>query len=269
MIIDIHQHVNWLGRDEQGLIDYLDRAGVDKCWLLTWESVDGGLEPTYKHLSFEEVGKTHKMFLKRIIPFCGIDPRRPNAEALLRELHQKGFRGYGELKFKLLADDPDMIKMLKVAGELGMPALFHLDPPIPATPQWYAGDIVHLERAAQLCPRTAIIGHGPGFWREISGNAQKVNAIYPKGRVTPGGRLWKALEKNRNIYADLSANSCLNALKRDTAYAKKLLVRFRKKIMYGTDSYNTDLKEFLNALGLPKGVLRDIMGGNAERLLRK
>jgi predicted TIM-barrel fold metal-dependent hydrolase len=158
--------------------------------------------------------------------------------------------------------------MLRVAGELGMPALMHLDVPMPATPTWYLGDIENLERAARLCLKTIIIGHGPGFWREISGNAPKVDAIYPKGKVTPGGRLWKVLARNKNVYGDLSANSCLTALKRDVKYTQKLLNTFRKKIMYGTDSFTGDMLEFLRTLKLDKGVLKDILGGNAERLIK-
>jgi len=268
MIIDIHQHVNWQGKDDKGLVEYLDNAGVDKCWLLSWESVDGGLQQSYSHLSIKDVEKTWRKFPKRIVPFCGVDPRRKDAEEMLRGLHKKGFKGYGELKFRLLAEDPDFIRMLKVAGELGMPALLHLDVPMPATPQWYLGDIVNLERAAQMCPKTVIIGHGPGFWREISGDAQKVDAIYPGGKVKPGGRLMTVLARNKNVYADLSANSCLNALKRDVKLTKRLLTKFRKKIMYGTDAYHTEMMEFLRNLDLDKGVLKDILGGNAERIIK-
>ncbi|MBL8025230.1 MAG: amidohydrolase family protein [Fibrobacteres bacterium] len=266
-IIDIHQHVNWLGKHDEDLISYMDNAGVDKCWLLSWESVDGGLEQGYQHLSISDVYKTFKKYPKRIVPFCGVDPRRRDAEDILETLHKRGFRGYGELKFRILADNPDFIRMLRLAGKLKMPSLCHLDVDIPATPQWYLGDISHFERAAKLCPNTAMIGHGPGFWREISGDAEKVDAIYPTGKVVKGGRLEKVLEANKNVFADLSAGSALKALSRDVVYTKKLLTKFRKKIMYGTDYYDTRMLEFLKSLKLDKGVFSDIIGGNAKRLL--
>ncbi|OGJ92326.1 MAG: hypothetical protein A2268_06235 [Candidatus Raymondbacteria bacterium RifOxyA12_full_50_37] len=267
-MIDIHQHVNWQGKNDKGLIAYLDDAGVRKCWLLSWESVDGSREQHYQHLSIQDVYRTYKKYPKRIIPFCGVDPRRENAEKILMDLHKKGFKGYGELKFRILADNPDFIRMLRLAGKLRMPALLHLDVDIPSTPQWYLGDIIHLERAARLCPKTIIIGHGPGWWREISGNAQKVDVIYPKGRIVKGGRLWSVLERNPNVYADLSAQSAINALSRDIRYTKRLLNTFRKKILYGTDSYDTSLLNFLQNLKLDSGVFKDITERNAQRLVR-
>jgi len=266
-IVDIHQHVNWQGKNVAGLIQYLDEAGVDKCWLLSWEAVDGGLEQNYQHLSISDVYKTYKQYPRRIVPFCGVDPRRRDAEDILIALKKRGFRGYGELKFKILADNPDLVHMLRLAGKLKMPSICHLDVDMPSTTQWYLGDISHFERAAKLCPDTAMIGHGPGFWREISGDAEKVDAVYPTGKVTKGGRLEKVLEKNKNVFADLSAGSALKALSRDIAYTKKLLIRFRKRIMYGTDNYNTHMLEFLRNLKLDKDVFFDIVCGNAKRLL--
>jgi predicted TIM-barrel fold metal-dependent hydrolase len=268
-MIDVHQHVNWLGKNDRELMEYLDRVGVDKCWLLSWESIDGGRESMYQHLSIEDVRKTYKKYPKRIIPFCGVDPRRENAEKILRDLHKRGFKGYGEIKFRILADNPDLIRMLRLAGRLKMPALLHFDVPLPCLSGWYLGDITHLENAARLCPGTILIGHGPGFWREVSGNAPRSKALYPKGRVTPGGRIWKVLAKYPNIYADLSANSGLTALSRDRSLAKRMLTRFRKKILYGTDCYDTKLLEFLRSLDLAPGVFRDITERNAKRLVRK
>jgi len=268
-MIDTHQHVNWLGRNEEGLIDFLDETDVGKCWLLSWESIDGSREITYKHLSILEIEKTYEKYPNRIIPFCGIDPRRENAEQLLRDYHKKGFKGYGEIKLKILADNPDLVKLLRVAGELGMPAVMHLDAPIPATPQWYLGDILNLKRAADLSPETAVIGHGPGFWREISGDAQeRENELYPKGKVTPGGRLWDTLESTPNLYADISGGSGLGALQRDLNYTRKFLTRFREQILYGVDSYSCDTIKFLKELSLDKCIFNDITHNNAERLIK-
>ena len=267
-MIDIHQHVDWLGKDKQGLIDYLDQAGVRQCWLLSWEAVDGGLEPDYKHLSIANVYATYKMFPRRIIPFCGVDPRRPQAEQMLADLHKKGFKGYGELKFHILADNSDFIRMLRLAGSLKMPALCHLDVDLPSTPHWYLGDIGHLENAARLCPRTALIGHGPGFWREVSGHADRSPDLYPRGPVKPGGRLWKALAKYPNIFADLSANSAWTALSRDQAFSRRMLIQFHKKILYGTDYYDTKMLDLLRSLRLPAPVFRAITEKNAQRLVR-
>ena len=267
-MIDIHQHADWLGKNKRDLIAYLDKGGIRKCWLLSWESVTGGLEPYYQHLSIENVYATYKMFPRRIVPFCGVDPRRENAGQLLRDLRKKGFRGYGELKFNIVADNPDLIRMLRLAGKLNMPALLHLDVDIPSTPQWYLGDIGHLENAARLCPDTVLIGHGPGFWRELSaGETYAPDVIYPTGRIKPGGQLLRILEKYPNVYADLSADSGLTALTRDPKFAKSMLTRFSNKIMYGTDNYHWRHIDFLKSLRLSPEVFKRITQGNALRLI--
>jgi predicted TIM-barrel fold metal-dependent hydrolase len=268
MIIDIHQHVNVSGKWESDLIKFLDINKTDKCWLLSWECMDGGLIQGYKHLSIAEVEKAWKMYPKRIIPFAGVDPRRDDAEDKLAAYRKKGFCGYGEIKIPIPVDSPPMVKMLRLAGKLKMPVILHLDPVINNNP-YYLGDIGNLENAARLCPDTILFGHAPGFWREISGDADKDSSIYPTGRVTQGGRLFKVLEKYPNIWCDLSAGSCLKALKRDLKVTQKLLTKFRKRICFGSDEYSTEKKDFLMTLKLPTEVLADIMGNNATRLLKK
>jgi predicted TIM-barrel fold metal-dependent hydrolase len=268
MIIDIHSHVNWLGRWEDDLLRYLDDAGIDKCWLLSWECMDGGFIRGYHHLSIAEVENTYKMFPKRVIPFAGVDPRRDDAEKRLAEYHKKGFKGYGEIKVPVPADSPIMVRMLRLAGKFKMPAILHLDPIIAGNP-YYLGDIGNLENAARLCPDTVLCGHAPGFWREISGDADKDLAQYPAGPVKPGGRLFKTLEKHPNIYCDLSASSALKALKRDKKATLKLLTRFRKRMLFGVDGYDTEMLKFLRGLGLPKALLDDVLGNNARRLIKR
>ena len=268
MIIDAHNHVNWLGKWEADLIQYLDEAGIDRCWLLSWECMDGGFIIGYQHLSIREVEKTWRMYPKRIIPFAGVDPRRDDAEKRLVEYHRKGFRGYGEIKVPLPVDSQPMVRMLRLAGKLKMPAVLHLDPIIADNP-YYLGDIHNLENAARLCPDTVLCGHAPGFWREISGDADRDPVQYPTGPVKPGGRLFKTLEKYPNIYCDLSAGSALKALKRDERVTRYLLTRFRKRILFATDAYHADLLKFLRGLRLPKEVLADILGNNARRLIKR
>jgi len=60
-------------------------------------------------------------------------------------------------------------------------------------------------------PQTIFIGHAPGFWREISGDADSDPKAYPAGPVREGGRLYPLFESCANLYADLSAGSALGA----------------------------------------------------------
>ncbi|MFO7900848.1 MAG: amidohydrolase family protein [Planctomycetota bacterium] len=269
MIIDCHTHVNWQDHSADDAVRHMDELGVDRAWVLSWESQDAALGPgPYQYLSPEDCIQAHERHPDRLIPFCGVDPRREHAERTLREFVDRGCRGYGEIKVRLMLDHWDLIRMYEVCGELGLPVLVHIDVPLPGTGMWYGGDIDALERAAVRCPQTNFIGHGPGFWREISGTANRSKKAYPGTRVQPGGKVQKLLANHKNVYADLSANSGLNALKRDVDHARKFLTRFRKKVLYGTDIYWSEHLDFLRGLGLERAVLADILGRSAAKLTR-
>ncbi len=267
MLIDIHTHV-WLGYDVDSIVRHMDGIGIDKVWLLTWEETDGGLRRYYQHLSIEDVYEAWQKYPNRFIPFYAPDPRRKNAKSLLREWVAKGIKGYGEHKVKIRFDNTDSVKMYRLCGELRLPVLFHMDVPLPPKyDYWYNCDIVAVEKILNLCPETIFIAHGPGWWREISKDADKSPNIYPEGKIIHGGRLTKMLEKYENLYADLSAKSGLNAIKRDPGFGKKFLIEFHKKILYGSDSFKTEHIDYLKSLGLPKGVFNCITFKNAVRLV--
>lgn len=267
MVIDCHTHVNWIGRTADDLVHHMDAIGVDKAWVLSWQAVDGGLESNYHHLSPESAMAAGKAHPDRLIPFCAVDPRRECADEMLRRFVDAGCRGYGELKVRLMYDNPDCLRMFRLCAELGIPVLVHIDVPLPRTPMWYGGNIDALERAVLACPRTCFIGHGPGFWREISANASRSKNPYPTGDVVPGGKLPAMLAKYKNLYADLSAGSGLNALKRDVSHARNFLDQFHRKLLYGTDIFTRDHLDFLEELALPRKVFDAITGRNAARLV--
>jgi predicted TIM-barrel fold metal-dependent hydrolase len=246
----------------------MDGLGVEKAWILTWEAIDGGLDlGGYTHLSADAVLAAYEAYPDRFIPFCAVDPRRENAEGKLRELVKKGARGYGEHKLRILADNPDAIRMYKLCAELHLPVLIHLDVPLPGCPFWYGGGIDALERALIACPRTTFIGHGPGFWREISAGAYRSVSPYPRGKIRPGGKLLQRLARYTNLYADMSAQSGLNALRRDKEHAKEFLTKFRNKILYGTDAYDRRHLDLLEQLDLNQNTVDAIMWRNAARLV--
>jgi hypothetical protein len=210
-----------------------------------------------------------------ILGYCP-HPLKGDAPALLEAAyHMHNARVCGEWKFRVLLDDPRCLNLLRKAGELKMPVVFHLD--VPYLPdgsgkmtyrrQWYGGTVDNLERALQACPETIFIGHAPGFWREISGDAAQDPEIYPRGPVTPGGRLYELFEKYPNLYADLSAGSALRALQRDLALTKSFLTRFADRLLFGRDYHGKDLHQFLQSLDLPEDVRQKIYCDNALRLI--
>jgi len=290
MIIDAHQHVFWHGRSDADLIADMDDHGIDVAWLLTWEippdeSFESwkcfnpavirpdGLNPG---LVLWDVLKARDHYPDRfVVGYCP-DPRLKDAPELLESAyHMHEARVCGEWKFRMLIDDPRCLNLFRKAGELGCPVVVHLDVPyLPDGkggwtyyPNWYGGTVENLRRAAQRCPETVFIGHGPGFWREISGDADGEPKIYPEGPVRPGGRLVKLMEDCPNLHADLSAGSGRMALGRDREHAKDFLDRFQDRLLFARDFFGKELHELLQGLDLPEGLWKKLYCQNAAHLV--
>jgi predicted TIM-barrel fold metal-dependent hydrolase len=129
-----------------------------------------------------------------------------------------------------------------------------------------SGTVANLARAMRACPDTIFLGHAPGFWREISGDAETETQMYPNGPVTEGGKLWQLFEEYPNLYGDLSAGSGLSALKRDPKHAKKFIAAFADRLLFARDYYGGDLYDFLETLALPTAVRDKIYSQNALKL---
>jgi hypothetical protein len=187
-----------------------------------------------------------------------------------------GIRVCGEWKFRVPFDDPRCLAIFQKAGQLKLPVVLHLDVPwLPDAktgqpvfqPLWYGGTVTALERALQACPETIFIGHAPGFWREISGDADASPSPYPVGPVAPGGRLYRLFDTHPNLWADLSAGSGRQALSRDPAHALQFLTRYADRLLFARDYYEQDLHKFLQTLALPAAIVEKIYWQNAERLV--
>lgn len=291
MIIDTHQHVFWYGRDDAGLVADMDEHGIDVAWLLSWEMTpqeDNGdyhhalnplhfrVDGTHPGIPLSDLIRARDHYPERfVLGYCP-DPRLSHAAAAFEAAYRMhGVRVCGEWKFRVLFDDPRCIELFRKAGELGCPVVLHLDVPYLMAegkpkyqPLWFGGTVANLERALAACPGTNFIGHAPGFWREISGDADVEPSAYPTGPVTPGGRLQVMFEKYGNLYADLSAGSGLGALKRDPGHAREFLVRFADRLLFGRDYYGGELQAFLKMLNLPGDVAEKICHGNARKLVK-
>jgi len=293
MIIDAHQHSFWHGRDGVGLVTDMDQFGIEKAWLLSWEIPDSpryrlglagygkALNParfrpdgSHPGITLEDLIATRDLAPDRfVLGYCP-DPDKPSAvEAFEAACEMYGVQVCGEWKFRSLIDDPCSLELFRAAGRRRAPVVLHLD--VPYLPydngvyqrHWYGGSIDNLSRAIEACPETVFIGHAPGFWREISGDASTCPDNYPKGPLVSGGRLEALFDRYPNLMADLSAGSALRALKRDTGYAKEFLARFSDRLLFARDTYGGELLEFLHSLELPAEVADPIFSGNAIRLL--
>lgn len=278
MIIDAHNHASWEGFDAEKFLANMDEFHIDKTLLLTCESPDNernsdedktvpGPMPFSDCLGYFE--KASDRFVLGYAP----DPREPDAiQKLLEAKKNYGVKVYGEFKFRMMLDNPDAIRLFRVCGQEKMPVVVHIDYEFPAwegypySTVWNGGGIESFERAIKACPDTIFIGHATGFWSHISCDDKCTTSQYPEGAVIPGGKIIDLLDNYKNLYCDISAFSGLNALMRDTDFAKKFLITYQDRILYGRDCCDNKHQEFLNSLNLPPEVLKKIYHKNAESL---
>lgn len=289
-LIDTHQHVFWWNRDDRGLIEDMDAHGIDTAWLLSWEiapwedarSYHAVLNPlnirpdgTHAGIPLRDLLTAHRNYPGRfVLGYCP-HPLLGDAPSLLRAaVKMYGVRVCGEWKFRIPFDDPRCLELFHAAGELNLPVVLHLDVPYlqvdgKSTFQqsWYGGTVANLERALQACPETTFIGHAPGFWREISGDADSDPSNYPRGPVTSGGRLYDLFDRYENLYADLSAGSGRFALERDPEHAVKFINRYSDRLLFARDYYEQDLHNFLQTLDLDEATVNKIYFENALKLV--
>jgi predicted TIM-barrel fold metal-dependent hydrolase len=285
MIIDCHNHPDWHGYNLERFLANMEENNISKTWLLTWECPADEYDCGYNKnthplltergpISFSRVLSYTERAPDKFIPGYAIDPRRPEAIDFLEAAYSiYGVRVYGELKLRMMYDNPDAIRMFRFCGRKKMPVIAHLDyefernTKYPRPSFWYGGGIEAFQRAIDKCPETIFLGHAPGFWAHISADEQYKTGSYPKGKVIPGGKLITLLRKYPNLYCDLSAGSGYNALNRDTVFAKEFLIEFQDRVLYARDYFDNCHQELLNSLNLPKEVLDKIYFKNAVKLV--
>lgn len=255
MIIDVHTHIGDLralsnmGRKPitiDDLVARLDDEGIDKAVLLPWPASPEGLQfpglfqPQPDMLS--QIREARR-YPDRIIPFGNVDPRwggntaKTDFSWLFERFVEMGCVGIGEIGANLPYDDPRVVNLFQQCGEWDFPVTIHatgvgegqyglVDEP--GSP--------HLLKLLKQAPQTVIVGHGPGFWAQISADVSPSDMLgYPKGPIRREGMVQKLLRDFPNMYADISAHSGYNALTRDTEYGVRFLNEFQNKLLFGTD----------------------------------
>jgi len=291
MIIDAHGHLNWHGHNTDKMVANMNEHGIDKMWALTWEvllPVERAERPMYAPcvdprydgggwLPLSDVVDGARRYPHRLIPFYAPHPKQEHALDKLKaavEIH--GIRGVGEWKFRVPLDDPDSIRILRYAGQQKMPVVIHMDAPrLPPNdpeawcPAWYGGDAGHLERALREAPETVVLGHGPGFWRYVTGKEPDIKTVYLNGTpdYADGGRLVELLDTYPNLYGDLSAGSALFGLQCFPDGGKQLLTTYQDRMLFGRDYFDSRMRDHIESLGLDETVKAKVLGGNALRLV--
>ncbi|MFO7611777.1 MAG: amidohydrolase family protein [Clostridia bacterium] len=284
MIIDAHNHPDWHGHDLEKFIENMKMNEIDVTWILTWIApadeyagsyggvlttmYDNGPVPFERALHYKE-----KYPDKFVLGYCP-DVRDPDAIAKMKAaVNIYGVRTCGELKLRMMYDNPDAVRFFRACGDMGLPVTLHLDYEFDSVENhpwpnfWYGGGIDALERALAKCPETIFLGHAPGFWAHISDDDKFDKAPYPEGPVLPGGRLIELLEKYGNLYCDISAGSGCNALSRDPGHAVGFINKYQDRILYGRDYFDDRHRKFLDSIDLSMDVRDKIFYKNALRLV--
>lgn len=292
MIIDAHNHPDWHKHDFDAFIANMDANEIDKTWLLSWETPYGDFDPENVSvlpgavlfgqrsvpIPFERCLEYKRRAPERFVLGYAPDPHRPDALLALRSaVDLYGVRICGEIKFRLLYDDPDCVELFRFCGEAHLPVTLHFDSPeatktgraLPRSSWWFGGGIDNLEHLLSLCPETAFLGHAPGFWAHISGEKDAHLRAYASGPIVAGGRIEKLLGKYKNLYCDISAGSGRVALSRDLDYTRALICRFPDRFLYARDCFDSAHRELIESLSLPAEVRELVYHGNAERLTRE
>jgi predicted TIM-barrel fold metal-dependent hydrolase len=162
VIIDMHMHIDdvpSLGWElsAETCVRSMDEAGVDCAAVMTIVDLPGGANPG----AMELIAQACDEFPGRLYGFIRLNPRLPaeSLELLERAVTKLGFRGLKLHPVSTLAHPahPDTIALIRAAGELGVPTLFHCgDEPL-TTP-------LSIAPAAAACPDAKIIlGHMGGY----------------------------------------------------------------------------------------------------------
>ena len=170
------------------------------------------------------------------------DITKPDAAELLTKAIKDGAVGFGEIKFHVAADGPELRRMYALAAELNVPIMVHFQ----EVPHFegegvFSTGFKHFEAMLKAYPKTKFIGHADAFWANLSADYAD-DVAYPTGPIKRGGVTDKLLSDYPNLFGDLSANSCNNALSRDPEFTADFLARQQNKLIFGSDCSCADGK---------------------------
>ena len=267
-VIDIHQHTNYSGRTDPGLLAHQRTMGISKTVLLPAGSKYGlaagaGGNDTVVRIAKERPGE--------YVFFANELPDIPETRKVL-EQYLNGAIGIGEQKFAVDCDSEPMQLVARIAQEYNVPVLMHFQH------ETYNLHFERFHRMLEKFPKVNFIGHAQTWWGNIDKNHQQP-VMYPKGPVAPGGITDRLLSDYPNVFGDLSAGSGLNAMQRDEDHAREFLKRHQDRLLYGSDCSDrigtgkecsgSQQIAAITRLAPDRAALRKMLYGNAARLFRQ
>ena len=144
-IIDIHYHPNGPAGQE---IRHADGAGITRAVLLPGAGDDSRSKGDVEQ------------YPDRFVRFTNYDVREPDAEPHLRGAIQNGAIGFGELKYPVACDGPEMLRVYALAAELRVPVLLHFQE---NEGHWNTG-ISRLPALVRANQKTTFVCHANSWW---------------------------------------------------------------------------------------------------------
>ena len=226
-VFDLHFH---LRQDPASNLAHLDGVGITKANLLT----RGAVLDRVKSLQATAPNRFPSWF-------NSYDVAQPDAEKVLTQAVKDGAQGFGEMKFHVAADSPELRRAYALAADLRVPILIHFQEVdhFPNEGTWSTGFAKTFESILKAYPKTTFIGHADAFWANVSADYRN-EAAYPTGPIARGGVTDRWLADYPNLFADMSANSGNNAMSRDHEFTADFLRRHQNKLLFGSDCSCTD-----------------------------
>jgi predicted TIM-barrel fold metal-dependent hydrolase len=225
-VFDLHHHMRPVPANN---FAHVDGAGITKANLLT------------RGAAAEQVNGIAALAPGRFTWFNAVDITKPDADAQLTRAVKDGAQGFGELKFHVAADGPELRRIYALAAELKVPVLVHFQEVdhFEGEGAWSTGYAKTFESILKAYPQTTFVGHADAFWANVSADYHN-EAAYPSGPIKRGGLTDRLLSDYANLYGDCSANSGNNALSRDPSFTPDFLKRHQNKLLFGSDCSCTD-----------------------------
>jgi predicted TIM-barrel fold metal-dependent hydrolase len=268
-IIDIHQHTSYSGRTDEELIAHQRTMGITKTVLLPAGRKYGLAAGAGGN---DTVVAIARKYPKEYYFFANELPDIPETRQVLEKYLKMGAIGIGEQKFPVQADSKHIDLVAAIAREFNVPVLLHFQH------ETYNLGYENFHKVLARHAKVNFIGHAQTWWGNID-RSHNQSVMYPKTKVTLGGITDRLLADYPNMYADLSAGSGLNALRRDEDHAREFIKRHQDKLLYGSDcsdrvgkgtacSGSQQIETVRRLSGGDARILRKIFWDNAARVMR-
>lgn len=279
-IIDIHQHTDYYGRNNNVLLSHQQAMGVSKTILLpagrpvnspaTHNGFSNGLQANISGNNV--VFEFSKMHPGEFLFGANEVPDLPDALETIEKHLKLGAVVIGELKFGVECDSQEIQKIYQLAREYDVPVLMHWQFDL------YNFGFDRFSKMLEKYPGVNFIGHAQGWWASTDKDYTDKSIKYPKGKITPGGLTDRLLSDYPNMFGDLSAGSGLNFLTRDEDHAKEFIARHQDKLLFGSDCSDTEgqvavcqgaqtISE-VRKLSATKNIERKLLYENAKKLFK-